>query len=224
MEEQNNQFSETPQEVPENHTPSFLDWIKGNPKKAMVGGGALLALIFLSVILIAAFARHPINKLTRKIERNNNYQIELTMEDVPFLGTFTLRQQVDGNVTYTPSTIFSIEEAYTEKVKDVTYQYTKNLSGEWKKEKLSATDEDDPEILDFYEDLLDSDNYTKVKGEKNVYKLKSDVDLDDFSDVVIKVEDGNLIISLCVTSEGLTCSAKIVISKINKVKLTLPEV
>ena len=180
----------------------------------------------LSMLLTAtscALFKHPIEKFNDKMEKADSYQITITMSDVPFLGTITMTTKVDGNIQYSPTTLIS-EEEYIETDGDVEYKYSKNELGKWVKEKV--TDKDDSEVFDeeSFEELFNPKNYEKVKGEKNTYQQKDDVDFDEFKDVKITIEDDSCTIEMSVTSEGVTFNMEIVVSKIGEIELTLPEI
>ena len=56
-----------------------------------------------------------------------SYQLEMTVSDIPFIGTINMKQMVDGNVSYT-SAIWFQDEQYEEKVGKDVYVYTKNAA------------------------------------------------------------------------------------------------
>ena len=169
-------------------------------------------------------SKHPIDEFKEKMEKADNYQMSITMSDVPLFGTFTMTTKVDGNIQYTPAVMFS-EEEYTETVDGIKYKYTKDDSGKWTKEK-EETNDDDSSIYgdESMAKLFNPDNYEKVKGEENTYKQKSDVTFDDYEDVKITIEDDSCTIEMKAISDGMTFGVKIVISKIGEIELMLPNV
>ena len=189
----------------------------------------LAAVLCLSVLITAASCssetKHPLKAFYDKMEKAENYQLVMTMIDVPFLGTYTVTGKFDGNIEYTAATLFT-EEEYIEKDGDVEYKYTKDDSGKWTKTKVEKTEESEEDMLDeeFSKQLFNPENYEEVEGEKNTYKQKSDVKFDECENVKIKVEDESCTIEMSVTSEGMTLNVKLVISEIGKIELKLPEV
>lgn len=189
---------------------------------------SLLIVLATCLSILMAFtscsSKHPIDEFKEKMEKADSYQMSITMSDVPFFGTFTMTTKVDGNIQYIPAVMFS-EEEYTEIVDDVKYKYTKDDSGKWTKEKEETNDDDSSVYGDeSLAKLFNPDNYEKVKGEENTYKQKSDVTFDDYEDVKITIEDDSCTIEMKAISEGMTFGVKIVISKIGKIELTLPQV
>ena len=195
------------------------------PKKPLIIASAVAAaVVILTVTLSLVFAKHPIAKFFEKMEKENNYQITITMYDIPFLGTLTMQEKVDGNVTYTPAVLFG-EESYTERVGDDVYTYTKDSNDKWVKEKeesSGATDSTANNFAEDFADLLNPKNYKKES--KNKYVQKDDVKFDAYDNVVITIDDDCLTIEMDVISEGMTFRTKIVISDIGDVELTLPKV
>ena len=177
------------------------------------------------MLVTSCSSKHPIEEFKEKMEKADSYQISITLSDVPLLGTFTMTTKVDGNIQYTTAVLFN-EEEYTETVGDVEYKYTKDDSGKWTKTKVENTEEDSSSI---YEDdslnkHFNPDNYEKVKGEENTFKQKDDVDFGNYENVKITIEDNSCTIEMSAISGGVTFGAKIVISKIGEIELTLPTV
>ena len=189
---------------------------------------SLLIILATCLSILMAFtscsSKHPIDEFKEKMEKADNYQMSITMSDVPLFGTFTMTTKVDGNIQYTPAVMFS-EEEYTETVDGIKYKYTKDDSGKWTKEK-EETNDDDSSIYgdESMAKLFNPDNYEKVKGEENTYKQKSDVTFDDYEDVKITIEDDSCTIEMKAISDGMTFGVKIVISKIGEIELMLPNV
>ena len=190
------------------------------PKKPLIIASAIAAAaIALTVTLILIFAKHPITKFFAKMEKEDSYQLAITLSDIPFFGTITMQTKQDGNISYTAG--FG-EETYTEKVGDDVYEYTKDSSGNWIKEKQENEDEDDSDstdITDDFEELLNPKNYHNRQNEHH-----SSVHFDDYDNVVITLGDGTCTLEMDITSGGMVMHAKIVISKIGEVELVLPEV
>ena len=173
--------------------------------------------------LTSCFFKHPIENFAEKMAKANNYQISITLSDVPLLGTFTITEKVDGNITYTPAVLFD-GECYTETVGNVVYTYTQNEDGTWTKSQSETDDSSSVWSDDNMNDLFNPDNFEKVKGEKNTYKQKAGVVFDTMDDVVIVVTDESCTINMSMVVDGLTCGVKIVISKLGAIDLTLPTV
>lgn len=184
----------------------------------------LAGLLCLSILLsvTSCGTKHPIEAFKDKVETAGNYQMTITMSDIPLFGTISMTIKVDGNIEYA-SSLLSDEGEYTEIVGDAKYSYTKNYDGTWSKE-LVTDEEDDNNVIDdeTMEPLFNPNNYEKVKDKANTYKQKKDVSFDDFEDVVITVEDDSCTIEMVSIEGGY--GVKLVISKIGKIKLTLPTV
>lgn len=193
------------------------------PKKPLIIASAIAAAaIALTVTLILIFAKHPITKFFAKMEKEDSYQMAITLSDIPFFGTITMQTKQDGNISYTAG--FG-EETYTEKIGDDVYEYTKDSSGNWIKEKQESEDEDESDstdITDDFEELLNPKNYDKV--EKNKYEQKDDVHFDDYDNVIITLDDGTCTLEMDIISDGMVMHAKIVISKLGEIELVLPKV
>lgn len=217
----NEQENEAPVMTEQNDTVTLFG--KAIPKKPLIIASAIvLAAIVLAVTLILVFAKHPLEKFLAKMEREENYQMTITLSDIPFFGTITIQTKQDGNISYTSG--FG-EESYTETVGDDVYEYTKDSSDNWIKEKLESDDESDStsdQLTDDFEELFNPENYDKV--EKNKYEQKSNVHFDDYDNVVITIDDDTYTIEMDMSSEGMVMHAKIVISKIGAVELVLPKV
>ncbi len=184
-----------------------------------------LTLILCLSLLLAAVScgsKHPIVEFKNKMENAANYQMAVTMSNVPFLGTFTMTTKIDGNIQYTPAIMFS-EEEYIETVGDIEYKYTKNEDGKWVKTQ-NTTKEDSSDITNdkTMEELFNPENYEKIKDKENTFKQKKDVSFEDFEDVVITIEETSCTIEMVSTTEGY--DVKIIISKIGEIKLSLPAV
>ena len=191
-------------------------------KKILSLSLALILGISMLLTAVSCAGRHPIEKFKNKMEEADNYQMTITMSNVPLLGTFTMTTKIDGDIQYTPAGMFHDEE-YTQTVGDVEYTYTKTEDGEWIKTQ-SAVEEDTSDITndETMNDLFNPENYEKVKGEENTYQQKKDVQFDDFEDVVIIIDDNSCTLEMLSKEEGY--SMKIVISKIGEIELTLPSV
>ena len=202
---------------------------KTSKKKAIVLTVIIAAITLIAIMIFSMFAKHPIEIIAYKIAKANNYQMSAVISDVPLLGSMTIQRKIDGNIEYTPSTLFGDEE-YIEIVGDVKYSYTKNDDGNWIKAEITETENSsdngtsDSTSSESILELLNSKNYEKVKGEKNTYKQKRDVVFDNFEDVVIYIGDNSLTIEMTMTLEKISCEAKVVFSKIGEIELTLPEV
>lgn len=201
--------------------------IFGKPisKKPLIMISAIVAaVLLLAIAIIIIFAKHPLTKFLGQMEKADNYQMTVTMSDIPLFGTLTIQTKVDGNITYTPAILFN-EESYTEYVGDDVYKYTKDSDGKWTKEKQESEEESESTSDQFskdFEDIFNPKNYDKVA--KNKYEQKSDVHFESYDDVVIILDDDSCTIEMSAISEGMTFRVKIVISDIGDVELTLPKV
>lgn len=183
-----------------------------------------LVLCFSMLLTLASCSfKHPIEQFFDKMTKANNFQMSVTMSDIPFIGTMTIMRQKDGNITYSPTVLFG-SATYTETVGDVTYTYTENEDGTWTKTQSENDDSSDVVGDNEMAELFNPDNFEKVKDEKNTYKQKSDVKFDTMEDVVIVITDDECTITLNFINEGLVCPTKVVISKIGEIELTLPTV
>ena len=186
---------------------------------------AVIVVVVLSVVLIAN--NSPIAKILTNLSKNPNYHMTATISGIPLVGSLSLEQKVDGNITYTSKFLLTPEQ-YKEIVDNETYVYTKNSSGVWVKEKSensgNAINEMFEELVGDLNELTNPKNYKKVKGEENKYKQKDNVSFDGCKDVVITIEDDEITVELTIDFEGAQLPSKLVISEIGKVELTLPEV
>ena len=183
----------------------------------------VVAVCLLTAILLTfsscAF-RNPIDSFVKKIEKKESYQLAMTMS----LSDFTVTQIIkcDGNISYTAANdTLGTPATYTEIYDDETYEYTKDSAGKWRKAKKEDTEDDLTEEL---LELLDGDNYEKVKGEKNKYRQKESVVFEKFEDVRITIDDDAMVIKCEMTLQGETWDLKLVFSKLGEIDLTLPEV
>ena len=193
-------------------------------KKILLAVLSLMLCVALMLSAVSCTQVHPIQKFLLKMQSSKSYQISVTMEDIPFLGSISLTTKVDGDIQYIPETLIN-EEAYFQVSSDAQYLYTKNAKGEWTKTKTEL----DVDVSEFYRNenilkLLDPDSYEAVEGKENVFKLKDDATFDGFDEITITVKDESCTISAKTNLEGFEISVVIVVSEIGKVKLTLPEV
>jgi hypothetical protein len=133
-----------------------------------------------------------------------------------------MEMYLDGNIIYYPANkTLGYEEYYTEEIVgyDYTIEYRKNKNI-WEKE-IYETEDD---ALDFDKnDIFDPQKYEKVSGEKNTYRQKKNIIFDNFDDVTISFVDDTCVIECKMTIEMMDVDAKIVISEVGEVSLTLPE-
>lgn len=220
-------LTETPQtaEIAKSSSDIVTLFGKNIPKKPLIIASAVAAAaVILTVTLILIFAKHPIAKFFGKMEKENNYQMTVTMSDIPFFGTMSFYTKVDDNVSYISAFLFEAE-SYTERVGDDVYTYTKDSNDKWVKVKNESNVEDNSTVNQFskdYAELLNPKNYEK--DGKNKYVQKDDVKFDSYDNVVITIDDDCLTIEMDVTSEGMIFRVKIVISDVGDVELTLPKV
>ena len=137
MDEMNNPMNEnelqTEQEVsqqdaPEQKAPkTFVQTFKRvfSKKNALFLLIIALAVITIVTTLLLLLRKSPIEKFFIEMKEAENYQLEVTISDIPFIGTINMKQMVDGNVSYTSAMLFQ-DEQYEEKVGDDLYVYTKN--------------------------------------------------------------------------------------------------
>ena len=182
----------------------------------------LMLCISMMLIVTSCGTKHPIEKFKNKMADADSYQMSVTMSNVPLFGTITMTTKVDGNIQYNPAFMFNKEE-YIETVGDTKYKYTKNEDGTWSKAQDTEEEDDSSVTSDkTMEELFNPDNYEKVKDKENTYKQKKDVTFDNFEDVTITIEEDSCTIEMMSTDAGY--GAKLVISKIGEIELTLPTV
>lgn len=171
---------------------------------------------------VGTLFKHPIEKFYDDLVSEKNYQLDITMKNVPLFGTFSVTTKVDGNISYTPAILWTSEQ-FVETDGKYKYTYTKDSDGEWSVEKERMdNDASDYVIMADEDELFNPDNYEQVKGEKNVYEQKKGVNFEEYSDVVMTLEDGKCIIE-CVSNDG-GYDCEIVFSKVGEIELTLPDV
>ena len=165
---------------------------------------------------------HPLEEFKNKMDAEENYQIKINYT-VPLYGEISMTVKIDGDTCYTPETIFS-EEEYVTVQPNGTYLYRKNAYGQWTRT-FSKEKPDDDMYGEYLEDpMFNPENYEKVKGEKGVYKQKSDVTFDGFEDVIVTVTEDACTFEMTVSVDGVVMEAEVVISKLGEVELTLPSV
>ena len=204
--------------------------IKTNKKLRAILISSIAAVLCIAIALIAIFYKpmHPIEKFALKLLANRNFQMEVSISDIPFLGSISFVAEMDGSVIHIPD-VLSGEESYIEKVGGETFEYTKDETGKWVKSKS----EDDPTLDLLNEDdlmeLIDSNNYYLVEGTKNVYRQKDDVRFEKFKDVTITLEEDSCKIDMIAYVEvsifgEMALTTHIVISNIGEMNVKLPSV
>lgn len=180
-----------------------------------------LALALCASILLCATScggNSAIEDFKKKMDDAGNYEMTLTMSNVPFFGTITMVTQVDGNVEHLEASTFS-DEQYSETVGDVTYQYTKNEDGTFTKAQTEKKDKDsDVTSEKSMSQFFNPDNYDKV--DENTYKQNKNATFDSFKDVEITFENDSCTIQMVSIEEGY--NVELVISKIGEIDLELP--
>lgn len=166
--------------------------------------------------------KHPIDALREKLDSSRNFQMKVTMKDVPLLGDVKSIVKMDGNKQHY-SAVMLEPEYYTEEVDGVTYKYFKNLKGEWTKIQMK---EDDDKLVDdsTLKDVLKKENFEKVKDQKNTYRQKSGVEFEHFSDVVISYDRHSCTVEMNLTANGLSLACKLEFTNFGEIKIDLPKV
>jgi len=188
-------------------------------KKIISVSLALTLCLAMLLTAVSCSSKHPLEAFKDKMEREANYQMSMTMSNVPLLGTFTMTVKVDGNIQHVPASMLG-EEEYIETAEDVAYSYTKNTSGKWTKAEINIEDASSDVMSD--DNLFDPENYEKIEGKENTYKQKKSATFESFEDVTVTVEEDSCTFEMVSTDEGY--SVKIVISKIGEIELTLPKI
>ena len=131
--------------------------------------------------------------------------------------------EMDGNIIHMPDMSF-IDECYIETVDDIQYTYTKDDSGKWVKEKGENGSFSDLLKNETLQQLVNPDNYELVEGTKNVYRQKADVEIPDCKNVTVTLDRNSCKIKMITFSDGMALETQIVISKIGKIRLEVPQV
>ena len=164
---------------------------------------------------------HPIDAFNEKMENEENYQILMTMSNVPVLGSISIMMKVDRNIRYMRVQLLGVEQYY-EQVGDVEYIYEQNEFGGWTKKVNDSSSDSTVPSDESMEEIFKSENYELVEGTENKYKQKSDVTFEQYEDVVIIIEEYSYTIEMFSTKE--LYNIKMVISKFGEVDITLPAV
>lgn len=179
-----------------------------------------LALTFSLVLLLSGcnLKEDPLEKFIKKMETEQNFEMEATM-DVPLFGKLKIVIQQDGNKSYTSASLFS-DESFTEEVEGIVYEYSKNSQGEWVKsvQETEDVDSDLPAVEELkYEDF--------TKGEDGKYTLNQEkASSYEVDSLIIELTEDGAIMTMEVSESGFVMSVIITISKIGEVTITLPEI
>ena len=190
---------------------------------ASFSAGAAVLFIVASLLVIFSNAKSPLEKIASKIEKEQNYRMDITLSGIPLFGSVSLAYEVDGDMQHIPNGTF-VNEAYFEKVGDKQYKYSKDETEKWVKEELGDDLFTSITTSDVFNEIINPDNYEPVEGEKNVYRQKEDVTFDLCKNVVIYLEKDSCTITMIAYSDGMALETTIVISNIGKVDITLPAV
>ena len=186
----------------------------------------LISYILCTVLLLSALLslsscmKDPLESFFDDVNKKQNFQLDITMKDVPIFGTITMTSKKDGNKTFT-SGILGASDTYSEEADGVLYSYVQDEDGNWTKTEAAADEE--VGLLDGgMPEFLVSDNFEKTE-EEGVYKLKEEAEIEDAEDVVLKLSDGKCTVEFSVKSEGLVVNAEVCISEVGEIEITLPE-
>ena len=184
----------------------------------------LLALILCisSFVFTSCFAKHPIEVMRDKIDKENSCQLTMTMV---ILGeTVSITCFVDENIEYYPKSLVN-DEYYIETIGDVKFKYTKTEYGTWVKTQYIEDPNNTSGITEeSVKELFNSDNYDEFKDRKNMYKQKADVAFYNFSNVIMTVGESSCTINALMLINGTNVNVTIVYSNIGTINLTLPAV
>lgn len=180
-----------------------------------------LACLFISA---CTPTQHPIDAFKEKMKSAQNYQMDMTIKDMPFFGTLTITAKIDGNKSVTLGVLGS-SDVYTETVDGITYEYAQDEEGNWTKEVKESGDTSESEMFDDEQmnALFTGANYTKVNDEENTYKLNEDVSIEDATDVTMTVSDTSCTIKMKMNSEGMLLDCEIKIHNIGNTSVNLPK-
>lgn len=185
---------------------------------------AVLCIATILSIVIVSNSMHPLEKFALKILRKQNFQMDVVLSGIPIFGSVALTCEVDGNVMHIPNATF-VSEQYVETVGDKCYTYTKDNNEKWTKAETDGNsifaNLQDNELV---KELINLDNYEEVEGEKNVYRQKEGVELENFKNVTITLEKDICTIQTILYTDGMALDTVIVISNIGKMDVTLPRV
>ena len=198
-----------------------------NLKALLIASIALLLCIatVLSIVLISN-SKSPLEKFVSKITRKQNFQMDIVLSGIPLFGSVALTCEVDGDVMHIPQATF-VSEQYIESVDNKRYTYTKDDAGKWTR---TESDDGADSLLSGLQDnetfqkLMNLDNYEEVEGEKNVYRQKEGVELENFKNIQITIEKDTCTIQAILYTDGMALDTIIVISKIGEMDVTLPRV
>ena len=127
----------------------------------------LAAILCLSAMLsttCCSMLFNPIDSFAEEMENAESYELVMSMEIEGI--RIVMTEKVDGNITYTTYGNDMYPAEYTKTVDEYEIVYTEAKDGYWIKSIQDGDDEEDEDSwLD--DDIWNSDNYEKVKGEKN---------------------------------------------------------
>ena len=123
-------------------------------KKIISRSLAFVLMLSMLLTFTSCFISHPIDKFKKRMDKENNYQISMTIYDVPVYGRMTMTAKKDGNIQYVK---MLEEEIYMKETEDGTiYQYTKTNYGKWVKQKQKNEEDSSMINSEEVEDLFNS--------------------------------------------------------------------
>lgn len=155
---------------------------------------------------------------------SDSYQMDITLLDWSE-GGFTVTEKWDGNLFYQSPFVWPVE-SYVEIVegKKYLYQTDANDLTKWTKSELEEGKQYSLISDEIFAAFSNADNFEKVEGEENTYKIKSDVTIPLCNDILITLGDGICTITLNAYFYIGYSDIMVVISNIGNVELTLPTV
>ena len=147
----------------------------------------ICALAILLVLSVCYIAMHPLNKIKLRYAISDNFTMKVSVRHASTIQAYygsDTEKIVDGDlmqVNYSNHTSDRTTRYYKYE-NDGIYEYYTNEHGYWRQQLVEA---DASRILDYVidEELLDPDNYKRVKGKLFEWELKEEVykDLDGYT-------------------------------------------
>ena len=201
---------------------------------------ALLLICILSLLTFSAcssennLAEDKLTEFKQKLLAENNYQITLTIENVPLFGTLRDNKKIDGNISYGKDSFALGEPRYIEETDSDKFEYTQ-LNDKWYKTVLTE-DSDNYSELDYIKESIDTifniNNY--IKTDENIFELKEGVeyyilgpiDENDYSieSAIVTVNEDDCVFEMEAFVSSIYYKMTLVFSDIGNINLTLPEV
>lgn len=164
-----------------------------------------------------------IEKAFANMDDLESYRMDITMSNIPLVGSMTMTMKYDGDYIYA-SAVSSYYSQYTyyKVVNGNVYEYIEGENGY-----TLSTEAESSEDMGDYIDFVDPENFVEEEG-KWVYKddrlYLDDEETEYMEDIMIEISDDGYISSMVftVSSEGMSFDAEISFSGFNSTSITLP--